>query len=364
MYNEQIESFINAALADGELTEKEKQILFKKAESAGIDLDEFEMMLNARLFEKQKEINMSAPASAAASAPASAAAAPKSDKFGDIKKCPACGAMLQSFQTKCDDCGHEFRNIDAVGSAQKLFDLLQAVTIRNSQSISDLEKQKAQRLESLSQKHNSDGSLVKLFGGQTRSDNQDQEREDLIREINKDREKVEKSLFQEKANIIKNFPIPNTKEDLIELLAMATSNSYDNDGNVGHEEEVWIQKTDQIYTKVKIAADKDPAFLDQATNMVVSLMKKLPSKYKKFTTFPEKLKDKISSELENDKKRNWDNKVKVSKPYLIAAGALILTLIISLVASLGLLLFISIVGLAVTFYLLKKALTKLNESPF
>jgi hypothetical protein len=38
MYNEKIENLINFALADGELTEKEKQILFKKAEEAGIDL--------------------------------------------------------------------------------------------------------------------------------------------------------------------------------------------------------------------------------------------------------------------------------------------------------------------------------------
>ena len=59
-----------------------------------------------------------------------------------------------------------------------------------------------------------------------------------------------------------------------------------------------------------------------------------------------------------------DNKVKVSKPYLIAAGVLILTLIISLAASLSLLLLISIIGLIVSFSLLKKALKKLNESPF
>jgi len=64
------------------------------------------------------------------------------------------------------------------------------------------------------------------------------------------------------------------------------------------------------------------------------------------------------------KKRDWDNKVKVSKPYLIAAAVLILTLIISLAASLSLLLLISIIGLIVTFSLLKKALKKLNESPF
>ncbi len=44
------------ALADGELTEKKKQILFKNAEVQGIDLDEFEMVLYARLFERNKEL--------------------------------------------------------------------------------------------------------------------------------------------------------------------------------------------------------------------------------------------------------------------------------------------------------------------
>ncbi|MGA0435815.1 MAG: hypothetical protein ACO3MV_09105, partial [Flavobacteriales bacterium] len=75
MYNEQIEKLIDMALLDGELTEKEKQVLFKKAESLGIDLDEFEMVLEARLYEKQQEMQTKPTASAA----------PKSDKFGDVK---------------------------------------------------------------------------------------------------------------------------------------------------------------------------------------------------------------------------------------------------------------------------------------
>ena len=54
MYNEQLENLINAALADGVLTEKEKQILLKKAQSLDIDLDEFEMVLDARLYELNK----------------------------------------------------------------------------------------------------------------------------------------------------------------------------------------------------------------------------------------------------------------------------------------------------------------------
>jgi uncharacterized tellurite resistance protein B-like protein len=47
MYNEQLEKLIEMALLDGVLTEKEKQVLFKKAEALGIDLDEFEMVLEA-----------------------------------------------------------------------------------------------------------------------------------------------------------------------------------------------------------------------------------------------------------------------------------------------------------------------------
>ena len=54
MYNERLEQLIDAALADGELTEKEKQILFKKAQEMGVDLDEFEMVLDARLVKLKK----------------------------------------------------------------------------------------------------------------------------------------------------------------------------------------------------------------------------------------------------------------------------------------------------------------------
>ena len=62
MYNEQLEKLIEMALMDGELTEKEKQILFKKAESFGVDLDEFEMVLEAKLFEKSLFLSPHAPA--------------------------------------------------------------------------------------------------------------------------------------------------------------------------------------------------------------------------------------------------------------------------------------------------------------
>ena len=109
MYNERIENLINAALADGELTEKEKQILFKNAQDQGIDLDEFEMVLEARLTELEK---------------VKKEAAPKSNKYGDVRKCPACGALVPAFKGVCQECGFEFTNVDANLSSKQLADKL------------------------------------------------------------------------------------------------------------------------------------------------------------------------------------------------------------------------------------------------
>ena len=113
MYNEKIEALISAALADGKLTEKEKQILFKKAQAQGIDLDEFEMVLDARLVELEKAEKAKA-----------AVSAPKSTKYGDIRKCPVCGAMVPALAAVCPECGFEFSGIDANISSKKLADLL------------------------------------------------------------------------------------------------------------------------------------------------------------------------------------------------------------------------------------------------
>ena len=59
------------------------------------------MVLDAKLYEitKNKPTNTNV-------------SAPKSDKFGDVKKCPSCGSIVETFTTKCGDCGYDFRNIE------------------------------------------------------------------------------------------------------------------------------------------------------------------------------------------------------------------------------------------------------------
>jgi len=215
MYSEKIEKLIDLALADGELTEKEKQILFKNAQADGIDLDEFEMVLEAKLFEKQQSLNPVKETSVA----------PKSEKFGDVKKCPACGAIVQSFQIKCSDCEHEFRNVEANASLQKLFKMLD-----------DVEKERENTFDS---------SIKRVIG---LSDN-----------INK-----------RKQTIIQNFPIPTTKEDIFEFITFALPNTKKlskNTSNFQHNEfvQVWRTKCGQAIEKAKIVFKNDNITLNEIT---------------------------------------------------------------------------------------------------
>ena len=179
MYDERIEQLIKAALADGVLTEKEKQILFKRAQEQGIDLDEFEMVLDARLVELQKAEKENAEKSA-----------PKSTKFGDVRKCPACGALVPAMAVSCAECGFEFTGLEASSSAQTL----------------------AKEI-----------SKIGNFSGKN--------------------EKVKE--------LIKNFPVPNAKHDLFDLIVFLKQHV---------EDEVYEQKLQECLDRAKYLFPSDPLF--------------------------------------------------------------------------------------------------------
>ena len=217
VYNPQLEKLIDLALADGELTEKEKQVLFKKAEAMGIDLDEFEMVLEA----KRSKSNSAQTSTAA----------PKSNKFGDIKKCPACGAVLQSFTTKCHECGFEFRNVEANCSIQRLFELLNEAEANSREDATGLITGLGRTYADM---------FAQRFGG------------------TKDTRK--------KKAIIQNFPIPNTKEDILEFLVLAVPLAkkpgfFDQDETKREMYPVWKAKCEQIIMKARFSMKDDPQTL-------------------------------------------------------------------------------------------------------
>lgn len=220
MYNEQMEALISAALADGVLTEKEKQILFKKAESMGIDLDEFEMVLDARLVELKKKEAREAEQHELEMEKAKAAqkSAPKSNKYGDVRKCPACGAMVESFQTKCPECGYEFVNVEANNTTQQLVKKLEEIDAQNTNS-------------------GIFHGAAKFFG--------------------------EDSATEKKVQIIRTFPIPNTKEDLLEMISLSHANSEAPQESSTSEDKIasaWQEKYKQLILKAQITLRNDPDF--------------------------------------------------------------------------------------------------------
>lgn len=224
LYDAKLEQLIDMALADGELTEKEKQVLFKRAEAMGIDLDEFEMVLDARLYKQGQQ--QQPPAQQPATS------APKSDKYGDVKKCPACGAMIESFTARCPECGHEFSNIAANSSIQKLFEMLNQVEAESKEDATTIM-----------------GSLGQMMG------------DSLSMGGNKDTRK--------RKAIIQNFPIPTTKDDILEFLSMAVPLSRKpkmfNNPNYQTEKEmssVWHAKCEQIIMKAKFSMREDKKTLE------------------------------------------------------------------------------------------------------
>jgi hypothetical protein len=215
----ELENLINMAIADGEVTEKEREVILRKAEKLGEDKDEVEMILNGKVALMKKDKS------------------PKSNKEGDIKKCPSCGSSVASFSTTCKDCGHEFRNTTANKSIQELFLLLNE--IENSR--------KVEVSNPLTSMGKSFASVLEGKGAFIMN--------------NDDSKKIE---------IIKNFPIPNTKEDILEFLSLAIPKAQKKGGfwgGFGSEVSaiaahnalvpVWHSKCESIVIKARVAMKDD-----------------------------------------------------------------------------------------------------------
>jgi len=225
--NPEIENLINMALADDEVTEKERAIILRKAEALGFDRDEVEMILDGKiaLMKKEQAKQIVPPLQQ------TQISENKSNKEGDIKKCPACGAHVHSFVSKCGDCGHEFRNIEAVSSIKALH----------------LELQKGEEDE-----RNKPRSWVEKMDGELA---------------------VAKAVANRQKSIIASFPVPNTKEDLLEFLSIANSEASKKLGFFiasVHPEAVlknaWKAKCEQLIIKSRLTFNDDKKALEEIEN--------------------------------------------------------------------------------------------------
>ena len=208
MFSKELESVIEAALADGVLTDKERAVLHKRAAEEGVDPDELDVVIEGRLAKMKREEDWLRPA-------------PPSDKFGDVKKCPRCGEPVEPMAVKCSACGYEFRNVEALKSSQRLAEKLEAIE----------EAYRGKKVE-------------KNMGFGIKQDM-------TIFEVGR-----------EQVTAIKNFPVPTTKEDLLDFAISMQSkwNSSTTDDDQLGLKSAYKAKYDECVNKAQILFPNDPMF--------------------------------------------------------------------------------------------------------
>ena len=152
---------------------------------------------------------------------------------GKIHKCPSCGEILDSFEVNCPYCDYEIRNIKSCNSIQEFIEKLEQIESRQMQD-SDEKK-----------------SVMEMFLGKDLKNKDEMEK--AKNEFNKQKER-------EKINVIKNFYVPNTKEDIIEFMLLVTSNIDVKNGIDDAVSKAWISKLEQIYQRAKLSIKKTSDF--------------------------------------------------------------------------------------------------------
>lgn len=163
MYSKELEEIIEAALADGVLTDKERAVLHKRAQAEGVDPDELDIVIDGRLAKMKRQEDWLRPV------PPKEAT---NQKYGNVLKCPSCGAQVVGGSALCPECGYAFSNVGANSSYEKLSAKLEAIEVAYRDKVS---------------------FSIPLYG-------------------------VSKKV-KEMANVIRMFPVPNTRADLLEFLA-------------------------------------------------------------------------------------------------------------------------------------------------
>ena len=142
---------------------------------------------------------------------------------GKSYKCPNCGEVLKSFVTNCPSCGFELRGTKATRSVREFALKLEAIEAQR-----EYEKPSG------------------IFKNTT------------ILEISK--------TDQQKINLIQNFSVPKTKEDILEFMILATSNIRVDTSSISTVvtasdkaiSEAWNSKIKQAYTKAKYTYKGNP----------------------------------------------------------------------------------------------------------
>lgn len=226
--NSELLNLIDLAIADGTITDKERAVILRKALALGEDPDEVEMILDGKLALARKDIE----------------AFPSQSPMdtGSVVKCSACGASVDSFATRCGDCGNEYRAVKSTQSVTRFFEMI--TELENHR-----EPEETNPLRVLGKTYS------KLLSGSG-----------LIGNASDDKKRA----------LISAYPIPNTREDILEFLSMAVPRSKKKGGFLGgygaeatsimeHNKlvPVWHTKCEQIVMKARFSMKDDKKTLEE-----------------------------------------------------------------------------------------------------
>ena len=202
------------------------------------------------------EANFCSKCGTAAGGGGAAPSKPATEKLGNIRKCPACGAEVPAMTAVCADCGHEFANVQVNTAVKDFFEKLDAI----NQDVYEKEASKDAK-----------GPLGGAMGAMFGLDQMVKQREALTTSAGAKRQ----------IGLIESFPIPNAKEDILEFILLASSrykgikkpNLFAKaSGMASHDEysidAAWKVKCEQAYTKAKISFGSDKNAIEEITQLL------------------------------------------------------------------------------------------------
>lgn len=154
---EELQALIDQYLTDGVLTDKERQVILKKAEGMGLDRDEIDLYLDAEV----QKIDQATDAAV---------------RRQKGKSCPHCGAYVSQLTDKCPECG-QYITPEATKELEEILNKLEEALI-NMKARKDIERNKAivERYARKARMYYSNHPKIKILLEEVDSDVQDTEK--------------------------------------------------------------------------------------------------------------------------------------------------------------------------------------------
>lgn len=239
-----LNSLIAAAIADGVITDMERQVLLRNAQQENVPEDEFMMILEARLFEQRRLLqtreeemlnrtdNSDSQQTAGIATSGSIAPPPlPQEARRSVIKCPHCNAPLKSLATSCPECGYDYINV-------------------HTGNLSSWERL-AIRIKEISNSEIKPGEDIFTILDFSRLDDPNRDKNLMI------------------ISALNSWPVPSDKQDIVDFMTGCAplgkpSGFFDDKGMSEKQlEKAYYNKAQQVLLKARIVLKDDPSLLNE-----------------------------------------------------------------------------------------------------